>query len=90
MPPESNKPSTPRRRESDEFVEYRFNELSRRVDRVEEIYATKESVRHIEEGFKDMKEAFDGIKKILIGAALSWVAGSGMFLLAVLQIRGGK
>jgi hypothetical protein len=81
-------PDTPRRRESDDFVEYRFNELSKRLDRVDEIFATKESVRHIEEGLKDMKDAFEGLKKILIGAALSWVAGSGMFLLAVLQIRG--
>lgn len=81
-------PDIPRRREGDEFVEYRFAELSRRIDKVEEKYATKESVSHIELGLKDMKDAFDGLKKILIGAALSWVAGSGMFLLAVLQIRG--
>jgi hypothetical protein len=84
----SDSSSVPRRREGDEFVEYRFRELKELIDKLDTAKASKESVEAIRGSMNDLKDAFDSLKKILIGAALSWVAGSAMFLFTVLQIKG--
>jgi Zn-dependent membrane protease YugP len=60
--------------------------LQRQVDRLDNDKASKESVQSIREGLIEVRDAFDGLKRILIGASLSWVAGTGMFLLAVIQL----
>lgn len=91
----------PARREQDRLWEYRFDEVKEDIKELRETKATVEAIKHIEREIEalrsafnkdvaDLKLAFNDLKKIMIGAALSWVAGSGMFLLAVYQFRGGK
>jgi hypothetical protein len=68
--------------------EYRLSEVKEDIADLKRDKASKESVVHIDSSVTELKEAFNALKRIIIGAALSWVAGSGMFLLGVLQIRG--
>jgi prefoldin subunit 5 len=60
--------------------------LQRQVDKLEENKASKEAVTNIKQGLEELKESFEGLKRILITVALSWVAGTGLFLIAVLTL----
>lgn len=60
--------------------------LQRQVTELKSEKASKETVENIEEGLKELKNSFESLKRILITVALSWVAGTGMFLMAVLAL----
>lgn len=78
------------RRSYDKFLDLRFKNLEDDVSELKQFKASTEAFKHIESEIASLKTAFNDLKKIMIGAAFSWVAGSGMFLLAVYQFRGGK
>jgi hypothetical protein len=78
------------RRSYDKFLDLRFKNLEDDVNELKQYKASTEAFKHIEAEITALKTAFNDLKKIMIGAALSWVVGSGMFLLAVYQFRGGK
>ncbi len=87
MPPSgSNQP--PSRRETDQFLNYRLDELKEDILEIKKDRASVESVENLAKRIKDLQDDFDSLKRIIVGASLSWVAGSTAFLLAVLQIRG--
>lgn len=60
--------------------------LQRQVDKLDDNKASKEAVQNIQNGLEELKDAFEGLKRILITVALSWVGGTGLFLLAVLTL----
>lgn len=60
--------------------------LQRQVDKLDKDKASKEAVQNIQSGLDELKDAFDGLKRILITVALSWVGGTGLFLIAVLTL----
>jgi hypothetical protein len=62
--------------------------LRREVDRLDSSKASKEYAESIKESLEDVKDSLNGLKRILITVALSWVAGTGSFLLAVLVLAG--
>lgn len=60
--------------------------IMRELTRLDETKATVESVANLKESLEDLKDAFADLKRILITVALSWVGGTGLFLIAVLTI----
>jgi hypothetical protein len=79
----------PHRRKADEFLEYRFNQMDKRLDELKGDKASKEATANMMESIKELRAEVHGLRRVLIVTALTWAIGTGTFLLAVLQLKGG-
>lgn len=78
---EGDYPQEDRRKEGS-LIAWRLGQVEKEIDEK----AGKDEMQALKESLRDLKEEVAGLRKVLIAAAISWAAGSGAFLLAVLEL----
>jgi hypothetical protein len=79
-----------RRRQSDQLIEWRFNEVKENIADLRKDKASLESVVNVQNAILDLRNEVHGLRRVLIVTALTWAIGTGGFLLAVLQLAANR
>jgi hypothetical protein len=72
--------------EDREAIPWRLKALEEDMKEIKSEKASHELVDFLIQQMGDLKEDFRALKRILLTTALGWVAGSGLFLVAVLEL----
>jgi hypothetical protein len=72
---------------TDAVIQAEFRALRKDLERLEEEKASKESVSNLGFRMDRLDTRLNNLNQALLIGAISWLVGSGMFLIAVLQLK---